>query len=133
MTAFEEIFNDFFTHSSNLRSYPPTDVIKLSEYDYLVQMAVAGFAPDELTIEKNGLLVTVRGQKKVENGLASYITKSISTKPFKQQIRLRQDSEVTETKLDNGLLQIFVTVNIPEEEKPRQIPIGFKATGLIEA
>ena len=107
-------------------NYPPFDLIRLGENDYRIELAVAGFKPDEIdiTAQQNVLLVT--GRKKEEGGEKdnNYIYRGIATRSFERRFALADHIQVKGADMKDGLLAIELVREIPEAMKPRKISIG---------
>ncbi len=107
-------------------NYPPFDLIRLGENDYRIELAVAGFKPDEIdiTAQQNVLLVT--GRKKEESGEKenNYIYRGIATRSFERRFALADHIQVKGANMKDGLLAIELVREIPEAMKPRKISIG---------
>lgn len=103
-------------------NYPPSNILKTSEHNYLVELAVAGFAQEELDVEVVERTLTVRG--KHEDRGREYIHKGISTKKFEKKFRLSEYVEVVGANLKDGILSIALKVIVPDEKSPRKIKIG---------
>ena len=110
-------------------NYPPFDLIRLSDNDYRIELAVAGFKPDEIdiTAQQNVLLVT--GRKKEEGGEKdnNYIYRGIATRSFERRFALADHIQVKGADMKDGLLAIELVREIPEAMKPRKINIGGSA------
>ena len=110
-------------------NYPPFDLIRLSDNDYRIELAVAGFKPDEIdiTAQQNVLLVT--GRKKEEGGEKdnNYIYRGIATRSFERRFALADHIQVKGADMKDGLLAIELVREIPEAMKPRKINIGGNA------
>lgn len=102
--------------------YPPHNIVKTGESEYLIELAVAGFTQDEITIEVKDRSLTVTGEH-ISKG-REYIHRGISTKKFKRTFRLSEYVQVSGADLVDGILAIQLKVVIPEEMRPRIIPIG---------
>jgi molecular chaperone IbpA len=114
--------------------FPPYNIQKAGEDHYRITMAVAGFAPNELTItsENNRLLVSGERPEEQESEENAYLYRGIATRSFERRFTLAEHVKVSGARLDNGLLHIDLEREIPEEMKPRTIEI--KATGnLLES
>ena len=105
--------------------YPPHNIVKVSDHDYQIELAVAGFTRDELVIEVNDRTLTVRGEH-VSKG-REYIHKGISAKKFNRNFRLSEYVEVHGADLVDGILAIQLKVVLPEEKRPRKINIGYNS------
>lgn len=115
----DELFND---EKASL-SYPPHNIIKLSDYKYIVQFALAGFTKDEieLHIEDSKLIVTGKKKETVIN--FEYLHKGIGTRAFTKSIPIVDTVEVEYASYENGILSVGLVNNIPENKKPKKIEI----------
>jgi molecular chaperone IbpA len=121
--GFDHLFNELdhvARHAND--SYPPHNILKTGENDYLIELAVAGFTKDELTIEVKDRTLTVTGEH-VSKG-REYIHRGISTKKFKRTFRLSEYVYVHGADLVDGILAVELKVVVPEEMRPRKIEIG---------
>lgn len=114
-------------------TYPPYNIERLGENSYRISMALAGFAENELQLEVKEQTLTVKGEKKTENGERQYLHRGIATRSFERRFQLADHVEVSRANLKDGLLNIDLVRNVPERLKPRSIPIGSAVTGQIEA
>jgi len=113
--------------SSKLDSYPPHNIIKLDEDRYRIVMAVAGFSEDELDITLHGNQLFIAGlSQKSTNDETEYLYKGIANRNFKQQFALADHVKVGDVVLDNGLLNIELYREIPDEMLPKQLKIQTK-------
>lgn len=103
-------------------NYPPHNIVKVDDTSYMVELAVAGFAEDELEIEVKDRTLFVRGEH-VNRG-RQYIHKGISAKKFNRTFRLSEYVEVHGADLKDGILAIQLEVVIPDEKRPRKISIN---------
>ena len=130
--GFDRLF-DMLENSAGAQTqenYPPFDLIKLGDNDYRIELAVAGFKPDEIdiTAQQNVLLVTGRKKEEAEEGKGSdYIYRGIATRSFERRFALADHIQVRGADLKDGLLAIELKREIPEAMKPRKIDIGGSA------
>jgi molecular chaperone IbpA len=108
--------------------YPPHNILRTGEDDYLIELAVAGFHRDELTIEVKDRTLTVEGSH-VSKG-REYIHRGISTKKFKRTFRLSEYVQVHGADLVDGILAVELKVVVPDEMRPRQIEIKSNSRGI---
>ena len=114
-------------------AYPPYDIEKLGEDRYIISMAVAGFAEDELdvTVKDEVLIVSAKSVNRTdetdESEKAVYLHRGIAKRAFERRFQLADTIKVTGAGLENGLLHIDLRREIPEERKPRQIQINTAA------
>ncbi len=105
-------------------SYPPYNVERIDENNYLITMAVAGFARAEIDIEvENDTLKIVGSKQKIEPA-KTYLHRGIGTRDFEHRFQLAEHVKVVSAALDNGLLSISLEREIPETMKPRKISIS---------
>lgn len=102
--------------------WPPYNIEKLGEDQYRIVMAVAGFAPDELSITVEPNLLVVSGEKKVDENV-QYLHRGIAAGSFERRFELADFVQVKDASLDNGILTIQLVRELPEEMKPRRIEI----------
>ena len=107
-------------------NYPPFDLIKLGDNDYRIELAVAGFKPDEIdiTAQQNVLLVTGRKKDESDEKGNNFIYRGIATRSFERRFALADHIQVRGADLKDGLLSIELVREIPEAMKPRKIDIG---------
>ena len=121
---FDRMLESTERYNSN---YPPYNIHKLSETDYKIEIALAGYSKDdiELELKENTLTVRNKAKEKVinENG-NGVIHKGISTRQFERSFTISEDIKVKNAELKNGLLNIDLERIIPEEKKSRLIEIN---------
>ena len=116
--------------------WPPYNIETTGENAYRIEIAVAGFKPDELNIEVKENLLTVTGRKTGNDDTTgrTYLHRGLAERDFERRFQLADYVVVTEAGLDNGLLSIGLKRELPEALKPRRIEIATKdSTGLIES
>lgn len=122
--GFDHVWNEIerLSEMSDNKLYPPHNVVKHDETTYSVELALAGYKSEELSIEvKDGILV-VKGE--VDKEEREFLHKGISTKKFTRTFRLSEHVVVDGADFTDGLLVIDLKVVLPEEKRPRFIPIG---------
>jgi molecular chaperone IbpA len=107
-------------------NYPPFDLIKAGENDYRIELAVAGFRPEEIdiTAQQNVLVVSGRKSEESEEKGSDYIYRGIANRSFERRFALADHIQVRGADLKDGLLAIELRREIPEAMKPRKIDIG---------
>ena len=121
--GFDHLFNELEHVARHANDhYPPHNILKTGETDYLIELAVAGFSRGELSIEVKDRTLTVTGEH--ESKGREYIHRGISTKKFKRTFRLSEHVQVNGADLKDGVLSIELKYVVPEELRPRKINIG---------
>jgi molecular chaperone IbpA len=108
--------------------WPPYDIEKLSDDEYRISMAVAGFKQSEIEITQEGSNLLVVGQKDEPADGRQMLHHGIATRSFKQIFNLADHVKVSQASLEDGLLSIALVHEVPEQLKPRKIEIGQLAT-----
>ena len=104
-------------------SYPPYNIELVSDDQYRIVMALAGFSRDEIdiTFERDSLQVVGRKQKDATE--RTYLHRGIAARDFEQRFQLANHVKVTGASFDNGMLTIELVREVPEALKPRKIVI----------
>ena len=107
-------------------NFPPFDLIKAGDNDYRIELAVAGFKPDELdiTAQQNVLIVSGRKNDAADEHSSDYIYRGIATRSFERRFALADHIQVRGADMRDGLLVIDLVREIPEAMKPRKIKIA---------
>jgi molecular chaperone IbpA len=113
--------------------YPPYNIERTDENAYRVEIAVAGFRPEELNIEVKENLLTVTGRKAANDEPRRFLHRGLAERNFERKFQLADYVVVTEANLADGLLSIALKRELPEALKPRRVEIGVGQPSLIEA
>ena len=123
------------TRTGEDNGWPPYNIETTAENTYRIEIAVAGFKPDELNIEMKENLLTVTGRKTANDDAQpqkTYLHRGLAERDFERRFQLADYVIVTDASLDNGLLAISLKRELPEALKPRRIEISTAKTPLIE-
>lgn len=104
--------------------YPPFNIEQTGEDAFRIELAVAGFAPDDLAIEYKQNSLTVSGARKQPEQPRNYLHRGIAERSFERRFGLADHVRVAGAKLENGLLTIDLVRELPEMLKPRKIEIN---------
>ena len=113
-------------HSNNnltTNEYPPYDIIREGESNYKIELAVAGFKKDELSIQLKDNTLTIKGESNSKNSNGDYLHKNIARRSFIKRFSLADNVEVEDATFEDGVLAVSLKHNIPEEQKPKEIAI----------
>lgn len=130
--GFDNIFDELMrvnAQQSNV-NYPPYNIVKHNEDEFAIELAVAGFREGDIniTVEKN--ILTIKGEQAIkvykEGELEpEYVHRGISARDFTRTFTLADHVEVVGAKVENGILQIELERQVPEEQKPKTIAIAY--------
>jgi molecular chaperone IbpA len=112
--------------------YPPYNIERTDENAYRIEIAVAGFRPEELNVEVKENLLTVQGRKTANDESRRYLHRGLAERNFERRFQLADYVVVTDANLADGLLSISLKRELPEQLKPRRIEIGSGKSTLIE-
>jgi molecular chaperone IbpA len=118
-------FDRYFTapHHQN-GNYPPHNIVKYDDTHYGIEVAVAGFSKEEVTVEVDQDQLTIRGVKnRGDENTVEYLHRGLAARDFEQTFTLAEYMEVRGAKVADGMLQIDIRRIVPEALKPRQIEI----------
>src|SRR5215510_11855751 len=107
--------------------YPPFNIEQVDEDSFRIELAVAGFAEGDLSIEFKQNLLTVSGARKQPETQRNYLHRGIAERSFERRFGLADHVRVGGAKLENGLLTVNLVRELPEIMKPRKIGIGASA------
>ena len=133
--GFDRLFDLIDSYAEQSQGYPPYNIERSDETHYRITLAVAGFAEKDLNAEvREGVLCVTgkRDEPETSEG-KGFLYQGIAGRAFERRFQLAEHVEVREAKLENGLLHIDLERVIPEEKKPRQVPINAPALKTIEA
>jgi len=122
--GFDRVFDllENATRVQPIDNWPAYDIARTGEDGYRIQMAVAGFMQDELSITAEPNLLVVTGEKNGDTQ-AEYLYRGIANRSFIRRFELADHVKVTGASLADGLLRIELQREIPEAMKPRRIAI----------
>jgi molecular chaperone IbpA len=126
--GFDNLFdqlNRTFASGKSENTYPPHNVVKLDDTHYVIEVAVAGFAEDEIDVELKENVLTVKGEQNKDQEEIEYLHKGISARNFVRTFPLAEHIEVRGATVKNGILAVALEQVIPEEDKPKKIQITF--------
>jgi molecular chaperone IbpA len=106
-------------------SYPPFNIIQTDEDTFAIEMALAGFSQDEISIEIEGSALTISadGAKDAQDE-RTFLHRGIARRSFKRTFRLGEHMQVKDAEMTDGVLKVSVIREVPEEKKPRRLEIN---------
>ena len=128
--GFESVLDELLRATAQQQTnYPPYNVIKHTDDQFSIELAVAGFNDGDITVEVESNQLTIKGeQTQCLDDLVreiEYLHRGISARNFVRTFTLADHVEVTNALVANGILTISLERKIPEEKKPKKIAISF--------
>ena len=131
MVGFDRMANliDSASRLDGTQGYPPYNIERVADDAFAIEIAVAGFAEEDLEIETNDNQLTIAGKKAQDEdgGKRQYLHRGIAERGFLRRFQLADHVIVTGASLKNGLLRVELVRELPEAKKPRRIEIGSEA------
>jgi molecular chaperone IbpA len=128
--GFDKLFNELdrtFANSANT-GYPPYNIVKIDEDNFQIELAVAGFSMNDLsiTLDKNELIIEGIPNEH-EDDIPLFLHKGIANRNFIRTFKIAEHVEVKDASLELGILKITLERNVPEELQPKKIAITYKS------
>jgi molecular chaperone IbpA len=124
LIGFDRIFDNFENRYQNsTTNYPPYNVLKHDDNTFEVEIAVAGFDKEEISIEVDQDQLVIKGQRQKDEDTNKYLHRGLAAGDFERVFTLAEYMEVGDAELTNGILSVKLTRIVPEALKPRLIAI----------
>ena len=128
--GFDNLFDDFDRiykfNSESINHYPPYNIRKINDTDYVIELAIAGFGKKDIEVKSQENTLTIKSTDKKDEVLdkdESVLHRGISQRSFKRSFTVAEDVVVKGADLKDGLLSVKLERIIPEEKKPKFIDI----------
>jgi len=130
--GFDRLFNEMERSFANSASngYPPYNVAQIEDNEWMISLAVAGFSMDNLDITHEKNVLSIEGLAPGGDDSVNYLHKGIAGRNFRKEFTLADHIEVESATLENGMLNIQLKREVPEELQPKKIQI--KAANEVE-
>jgi molecular chaperone IbpA len=114
--------------------YPPYNIEKTADDAWRISIAVAGFTPDDLSVEVRESALVVSGRKARDEAPRTWLHRGIATRAFERRFHLADHVHVTGAAHENGMLHVDLVREVPEALKPRRIAIQAQTpAGVVDA
>ena len=110
--------------TSEASGYPPYNIARTDENAYRIELAVAGFRPEELNIEVKVNRLAISGRKAANDEVKTYLHRGLAERNFERRFQLADYVVVTDADLADGLLTVSLKRELPEALKPRRVQIN---------
>ena len=123
--GFDRVFDqlqNYAEHNATSTGFPPYNIRKGGDYTFIIEMALAGFSKEDIEVEVEDGLLTVRSIKENDEN-DSNIYRGISYRKFNRKFTLADDIVVNDASLENGMLEITLERIVPDAKKPRLIAV----------
>jgi molecular chaperone IbpA len=114
-------FQDLEKVMHNSTSYPPYNLVEVSEDTYMIELALAGFKKEDISIEQEKNVLTIKGSSEEDEN--KYIHKGIGARAFTRAFSLSEYMNVAGVVMENGVLRVLIVKLVPEEARPKTFEI----------
>ena len=126
--GFDRVFdrlNDYVVHQNHMTptGFPPYNIRKDGDFNFVIELALAGLSKDDLEVEVADQNLTVRSVEKKSEEDGELLLRGISYRQFSRSWTLADEVVVNDAKMVNGMLLIHLEHVVPEEKKPRLVKI----------
>ena len=118
--GFDSLFNDIADFRPS--SYPPYNIEKVSDYEYKLTFAVAGFSDKDISVTQKENTLAIKGE--ITPLEKEYLYKGIAERTFEQTFKLSEYMNVKDAKLKDGMLNITLVQELPKEKQPKETKIN---------
>lgn len=123
--GFDNMFDDLLRGTSQQNNnYPPYNLLKKSDNEFIIELAVAGFSEGEIDITVENNTLVIRGDHPDTRDTHEFLHRGISGRNFVRSFTLADHVEVMAARIVNGILAINLQRIIPEEKLPKKIAIA---------
>ncbi len=130
--GFDTLFDELNEMAARKESnYPAYNIAKDDDEHYRIEVALAGFSSDEISVQTEKGVLTVAASKSEDKG--NYIHQGIAKRAFSKAFRLAEHIKVDDASYVDGILTIFLRREIPDAERPKQIAINTGQKKLVKA
>jgi len=130
--GFDTLFDELNALAERKESnYPAYNIAKDDDEHYRIELALAGFSSDEISIQTEKGILSIEANKAEERG--NYIHQGIAKRGFSKMFRLAEYMKVDDAQFVDGILTIFLYREVPEADRPQQIRINAKPKKLVKA
>ena len=109
--------------TKSIPNYPPYNIKKTGDNTYVIEVAVAGFAKQDIEIELNDGKILIKGNVQSSEAEENFLFKGIANRAFTRTFALDDQIEVKDAEMFNGMLKVFLERIIPEHKKPKKIEV----------
>jgi molecular chaperone IbpA len=114
--------------TKSIPNYPPYNIKKTGDNTYVIELAVAGFARQDIEIELDDGKMLIKGNVQDDTANENFLFKGIAARNFTRTFALEDQVEVKDAEMLNGMLKVFLERIIPEHKKPKKIEVKEKAS-----
>ena len=115
----DDYLDRFFnvTHTSN---YPPFNLIQINNVESRLEVALAGFKKDEVSVYTEFGKLHVEGKQEESEDVGEFVHKGLAQRSFERHWTLAEDTEVRQVSFDDGLLVVELGRIVPDHHTRKE-------------
>lgn len=124
--GFTDVFEELEKASKQLQkvaTFPPYNIKRISDDKYVIEMAVAGFAKQDIEVTLEGNKLVVKGNAQDEDTPENFIFKGIKNCNFTREFTIADKVEIENAELVNGMLRIGLSNMVKMQDAIKKIPL----------
>lgn len=121
--GFEDLVNKL--HNKAGVNFPPYNIYRETDTKYGIELAIAGYSKDEISVSLGNGVLEVTGNKKSEDS-KKYVHKGISSRSFSRTFTVAETIEVSKATYEDGVLKLTLENKVPETKKVKTIPVAWQ-------
>ena len=121
----ENMFRQLDAFADNGTSFPPYNIRQVSDTEQVLELALAGYTKEQLSVvvERNTLTISAT-KKEGEEPSGSYTHRGVAQRTFARNWKLGENTIVGEVTFRDGLLIVPVYVEVPEAQQRKVLEIS---------
>jgi molecular chaperone IbpA len=124
--GFSDVFEELEKTSKQLQkavSYPPYNIKRIDDSKYVIELAVAGFAKQDIEVTLDGNKLVVKGNTQDEDAPENFVFKGIANRNFTREFTLADKVEIENAELVNGMLKIGLANMVKVQDAIKKIAV----------
>lgn len=121
--GFDRAWDHLNTAMSLEGGFPAYNILRSSEDEFQISLAVPGYTENDITVETRDRSVWVKGERSIDTDHNRYLYRGIRDQGFQRSFQLPEHVKVTGARLEAGLLHIDLVRELPEALRPRKIEV----------
>ena len=112
-----EYLNRVFDLHETTSTYPPYNLVQVSNTESRLELALAGFRKAEVNVYTQDGKLFIEGQKEDKETGTNYIHRGMAQRSFTRSWTLSDETEVRSVEFEDGLLTIVLGRIVPEYQQ----------------
>ena len=115
----DEYLNRFWDDTT-VSNYPPYNLVQVNNVESRLEIALAGFKKDEVSVFTEIGKLHVQGKKEESENVGEFFHKGIAQRSFNRVWTLTDDTEIRDVRFTDGLLVVELGKIVPEHHARKE-------------